>query len=65
MTTAIFTIVQNDTAFTERWVDYHSRFFDEVYILEHVSEGAAEDLLESVFSCNLELQVIPVHHPYS
>lgn len=59
---AIFTIVQNDTTFTKRWVDYHSDFFDAVFILDHDSVGDATEMLEHI---KQQASVVQVHYPYS
>jgi hypothetical protein len=65
--TAIFTIVQNDSTFTKRWVDYHGQYFDDVYILDHDSVGDAAELLEQLGGTagREHVSVIPVHHLYS
>jgi hypothetical protein len=63
--TAIFTMVQNDTVFTERWVDYHAQFFDVVYVLDHDSEGDAEEVLwgiRQVTAGREHVSVLPVHN---
>jgi len=61
--TAILTLVQNDTTFTQRWVDYHRQAFDDMYILDHDSQGEAADLLSDIGQT--AATIIPVHNPHS
>lgn len=60
--TAIFTLVQNDNTFTARWVQYHRRFFDCVYVLEHDTRGDGVEMLKGLAD---DLLILPTHHRYS
>jgi hypothetical protein len=61
--TAVFTLVQNDSTFMARWLNYYGTYFDDVFILDHNSVGDALDLLDHARQVRAE--VITVHHEHS
>lgn len=60
---ALFTIVQNDTRFLSRWLDYYEGVFDNLYILNHGSTGDGADLLDGYREVGDN--IIDVNHPQS
>lgn len=45
MKSAIFTIVRNEKTYLPIWLNYYSKFFDNIYVLDHNSDdGSTEDI---------------------
>jgi hypothetical protein len=60
-----FTCVQNETSFLRKWSSYYGQHLapDDLYVLDHDSQGETVDLLQRLAS--LGVNVFRIHNPYS